>query len=137
MIACYDAEGRITNIYSDPVPEDMVAHLIKVGTPFVEIESEESASDVARFVYVIDEVPAIRPALQVRPQVNGLTVELADVMEGSTVAMILDAGTSYETRHAIDLVAAAASINLDEGGPVRIVITPPWPYLESVHDLDL
>ncbi|WP_457587277.1 hypothetical protein [Ensifer canadensis] len=137
MIACYDAEGRITNIYHDPVPEELLQHLTTIGTAFVSIDSLESASDLARNVYIVDGEPTIRPEFATAVAVNGLSIDVSNIPAGSTVVLLLDAGTPLEIRHALTVTAGTAAITLDEAGPVRLLVTPPWPYLESTYDFDL
>lgn len=137
MIVCHDAEGRITNIYHDPVPDGMAEHLRQVGIPFVAFDSREKASDVARDWYVADGAVTPRPKADVRVSVDGMAIAIENLPAGTQAGIILDAGTPHETRHAVEVDGSAAAIALDEAGPVRLVVRPPWPYLETVHDIDL
>jgi hypothetical protein len=128
MIVCHDGEGRITNILFDPVPAAMREHLAAKGQAFIEHGGPETASELVAGFYVGGEAVVARPACPATVTVSGRTIELAEVPAGSTVSAEIEGET-------IPLVDT--SIEMDEAGPVSIVITPPWPFLEARHALEI
>lgn len=149
MIVEYDDSGRIFHIVRDPVPRHMAGFLRGEGKTFLEVapvpwpeEPTEDADgnwsmqsngwdpvpcDLMRD-YVVDGELAPRPGCPATVAVDWRTVRIANVPSGARVTVVLDD---------VSIEVDDTEIEFDEPGAVRILIAPPWPYMEAVHDLEI
>lgn len=157
MIIEYDEVGRITHIINDPVPPHMADFLEDSGHRFLDLppvpwpaepqfdgDNNPLLDDYGRQVmasngmdsvecdilsdYVVGGEIVRRPDCPAAVTVNGRAISIAGLPEGASVTVTIDDVT---------IPVNAATIEMDEPGPVTVTITPPWPYLEAVHDLEI
>jgi hypothetical protein len=121
MIVEHDTDGRITHVISDPVMPEVREHYLAAGA----IEAEAVTRIDTH--YVADGEVKERPVAPIGVTVNGCAMMITGAPEGSTFAVVMDGQT----------VAAAASFEIDEPGALTVVVTPPWPYMEYRHDIEI
>lgn len=136
MIACYDADGRIYNIYHDPIPDGMEQHLTETGIRWLAVRTSLSVVEISRLMYAVDGQLAPRPACPVVVAIDGLAVALTQIPAGATITLVLDAGDAMESRQDLDHQDGGVSFALDEAGPALVLVSSPWPYQEGRYVLD-
>lgn len=125
MIIIHDETGRILQTIS-MYQKGHGKHLQEIGHRFIIVL--DIPPDAYEAWQVVDGKLEPRPPCEAKVTVAGRVISLADVPEGSTVTASID-GTAVPVED--------ASIELDEAGPVTITISPPWPFMEAVHDLEI
>lgn len=125
MLIEYDpATGRPQNVMT-AWPPDMPAHLRGQGRSCIVVPMPNAMQSM-----VVDGRLVPRPPCPVSVTVDGPDIVIADRPPG-TVVMVEIEGVQFA------VPAGDGALAVDEPGPLRITITPPWPYLEAVHDLDV
>ncbi|SDA39051.1 hypothetical protein [Mesorhizobium qingshengii] len=125
MIIIHDEAGRVQQTLS-MYPKGHGKHLQETGVGFVVVLA--IPPDAYSAWRVVDGQLVPRPACEAEVSVAGRVISLADVPAGSTVTASID-GTIVQIED--------ASIEMDEAGPVTIRISPPWPIMEAVYDLEI
>ena len=157
MIVEYDSNGKIFHIIHDPVPPHMAGFLRENGHRFLDLPpvpwppepqfdeggkpllDEDGTQMIASngmdsvpcdivSDYVVDGELNRRPACSAVIKVEGRTISIADLPEGSMTTMTLDG---------VSVPVEDTTIEIDEPGPITIAIIPPWPYMEVSHDLEI
>ncbi|TJV70350.1 MAG: hypothetical protein E5X76_20155 [Mesorhizobium sp.] len=135
MIIVYGEDGRIEQTIST-YPAEHPEFLASLGVRFFKVE--EIPRDVHSHYHVAmrkvrgedrhEPELAKRPACGAKVAVSGRTISLSRIPAGSTVTATLDGVTVPVTDRKIEV---------DEPGAIKITITPPWPFVEAVHDLEI
>lgn len=158
--------GRIFHVIGDPVHSEMEDFLKGAGKTFASFppvpwpQEHERDPDTGEFLFDGNGDPLMssngmdfqecniatdyfhegeikrRPDCGCSVSVDGSTVSIADLPEGSTVKVYLDPGDPADTGIDVPVVDGAASVTVDEAGPLRLYIRPPWPYLDENHVLE-
>lgn len=136
MIVCHDADGRLYNIYYDPIPDGLCEHLTEAGIGWIETASALSVVELSRQMYAIGGELLPRPACPAVLSVSGLSISLTDVPADATVILVLDPGDEFESRHPLSVDGGTVALDLDEPGPAHILVSSPWPIQEGRYDLD-
>jgi hypothetical protein len=123
MIIEHDADGRITHVISDPVMPEVRAHYLAAGA--IEATGARCGLDTH---YVVDGAIKERPAPKVQIAIDGRTIRISNVPQGSAIKVEIE-GQTVET--------SDKTIELDEAGPVSVTVAPPWPMMEVRHDLEV
>lgn len=126
MIVEYDSDGRITHVIHDPVPEHMAGFLADQGHRFIDLPVGEPC-DIFTY-YVVDGEVRRRPDYPATASVSGRKVTITGMADDVTAAVVIEGET---------IPLDATEFELDEAGPLTVVISPPWPYLEARHDLEI
>lgn len=79
--------------------------------------------------YVVDGKVRPRPACPASVSADGRVIAISSVPEGSEVKIQIDTEVVDIAGHEI--------VELDEPGPVTVIINAPWPYLEGRYDLEI
>lgn len=79
--------------------------------------------------YVVDGEVRPRPACPASVSADGRVIAISSVPEGSEVKIQIDT-------EVVD-IAGHESVELDEPGPVTVIVNAPWPYLEGRYDLEI
>jgi hypothetical protein len=125
MIICHDADGRITSTLS-VYPPGHPQHLRDRGKSFIEVDATPRNAYATHW---IDAGRLIeRPDCPASVSVSGRVVILSDLPAGSTVEAEIEG-------HRIQV--EDSTIEIDEAGPISVIITPPFPFLEARHDLEI
>ncbi|RWC58932.1 hypothetical protein [Mesorhizobium sp.] len=125
MIIVHDKDGRIQETLS-MYQKGHGKHLTDMGKSFIIVLDIPLDAWTAWSVVAGKLEP--RPSCQALVTVAGRAIFLSNVPPGSTVTAWIDG---------IAVPVEAASIELDEPGPVTIRISPPWPIMEAVHDVEI
>ncbi|MBN8241858.1 hypothetical protein JF546_02395 [Nitratireductor aquimarinus] len=165
MIVEYDEAGRIFHVISDPVPEGLAELMRENGQAFLDLppaplpEVQKRDPDTGHLLfdgdgepviespglsfaecdlstdYVVDGEIVRRPSSGCGVSATGRVVILTGLPEGSALSILLDP----EDMSSMARVEAAGefSFEVDEPGPVRICVTPPWPLLEEVFNVEI
>lgn len=122
-----DADGRAIQVHS-VFPEGMPAELDAAGVRYVLFERPTALE-----CWFPDGIAQPRPRCpaEVEPRPGGITIT---GLPPETAVQIVIEGETLAVRDG-EIVAGRLDIDIDEPGPVGLVITPPWPYLEARHDL--
>ncbi|TPJ83833.1 hypothetical protein FJ422_16300 [Mesorhizobium sp. B2-6-3] len=125
MIIVHDKDGRIQETLS-MYQKGHGKHLTDIGKSFIVVP--DIPLDAYEAWRVVDGKLEPRPACEASVTIAGRVISLLNVPPGSTVTASI-AGIAVPVED--------ASIELDEAGPVTIRISPPWPIMEAVHDLEI
>ncbi len=166
MIVEYNQDGRIFHVISDPVPDTIAAMLNDRGRTFLDLPPEPlpevqmrdpdtghlvfdddgepamgspglrfAACDISKD-YVVDGRVVRRPSCGCTASVEGRVVSLAGLPEGSTLSIFLDP-TDVQSAVQAEATGDPFLFEVDEPGQVRIHVTPPWPMLDEVIDVEV
>jgi hypothetical protein len=124
----HDAEGRITATVNDPVPPEYLEMCDERGLAYVLCEGDVAPVTIYDDTMVRNGKLARRPSCPARIQIEGRRVTMSKVPRGSRCLVEIE-GT--------EMPLEEKSVEVDEPGPLRIVIRPPWPYREISHDLEI
>ncbi|OQM75603.1 hypothetical protein [Manganibacter manganicus] len=155
MIIEHDEQGRIFHIISDPVmPEVLEAYLARGalsfepkpgapiqartmqgeaivdedGNPVMTNGSSILAKCDIQSDYIRDGQITPRPLCPATVVVSGRRITIKDAPKGSTFAAEIE-----DVEYPLD----DTTVELDEAGPLTIIINPPFPYMEARHDLEI
>jgi hypothetical protein len=135
MLCCHDDTGLITNMIFEPIPAGFDVHYDKLGLLYSMFDNPDELTglQVSQLCHVVNGAVVTRPNSSATVAVNGRVVTIDDVQDGSTVHVLLNAGTPFEHRETItDYV-----LEFDEAGTLDICIVPPWPYLEVKYRVEI
>ncbi|WP_299937489.1 hypothetical protein [uncultured Nitratireductor sp.] len=165
MIVEYDETGRIFHVISDPVPEGLASVMLEHGKVFLDLpptplpELQKRDPDTGHLLFDGDGEPVLespglsfaecdlstdhvvdgeivrRPSSGCEVSAAGRVVTLTGLPEGSVLAILLDPEDMSSVAHVE--AAGEFSFEVDEPGPVRICVTPPWPLLEEVFNVEV
>ncbi|EKF17055.1 hypothetical protein [Nitratireductor pacificus] len=165
MIIEHDEAGRIIHVVSDPVPTGLAAMLRERGHKFLDLPPEPLpaqqtrdpetghllfdadgepvlASPGMRFAacdiltdHVVDGAVVRRPSCGCSLDIAGCVVSLSDLPGSTTLTFLLDPA---DWASAVQVeVEGVFSLEVDEAGPLRIRVAPPWPYIEETFDVEI
>lgn len=122
MIVEYEDSGRIFHVLRDPIDSE-VREIMLSRPNALEVEECNIQTD-----FVQDGKILPRPSCPTIVYVDGRTISLEQVPDGSTVTVILEG---------VHIEIAEDSFEIDEPGPLSILVQPPFPYLERRYDLEI
>lgn len=164
MIVEYDETGRIFHIVS-LVPEGLAELMRENGHTFLDLpptplpEVQKRDPDTGHLLFDSDGEPVLespglcfaecdismdyvvageimrRPSCGCEVSATGRVITLTGLPEGSALAILLDPEGMSSVAHVE--AAGEFSFEVDEPGPVRICVTPPWPLLEEVFNVEI
>lgn len=135
MIVCYDGDGRITNVYNDPLPDGLSAYLSTQNVDHLEADTQP-VSVLFLNSFVQSGALVGRPMVDCEIKIDGNAVVLAPVPMGTDAKLIFDAATSLETEFSLTEQAGKIQFQLEEPSSLKLIVTPPWPYQEVQYDID-
>lgn len=157
MIAIYGDDGRITSLVTT-YHKDTPAAYREQGIKFVEFSAKKTrtmvalldgknevrplkAAEISRRHYVDKGKLKLRPLCKTTAPAKvspNEEIEIKKVPEGATVAVILNWGERNAVRHELPADEGGRfAVSLDEPGRLRLIVTPTWPMMESVHDVEV
>ncbi len=136
MIACHDTDGRIVNIYHDPIPDGMAEHLTSSGIAHLVVDFTGGAVELSQNYWVSEGALCDRPPCPGAVTTTPTTIKVTGLPSGTAAILTLEPGTPLETSHALEEKAGSIEVDLDEQGPSRLTLSPPWPFMEAAYDLN-
>jgi len=134
MIACYADDGQIFNVYHDPIPDGMKAHLNDARIRWAEYGGEGSPQALIEGFYVLDGKVAARPPLTAVISQDQDRLVISGIPANSVCTVITDAGTDHSETHALEANAGVLSFPSADMAGCRLIIDAPFPIMRFTHD---